>query len=313
MKKINFVILFLIIFQYMQAQSISFYEDNDESFADVKISESLIFTCRVGGFQNKGDTVVLLHGFPETSRMWKDLIKVLVQNGYKVIAPDQRGYSNGARPTKVKDYSIENLSQDIINIVDAFEEEKFHLVGHDWGAAIGWGLSASQRDKVISYTALSVPHTDAFGDAISNDKVQGRKSYYIYLFKIKFIPETYFKLFNYVNLKRLWISSDQSEIDSYIDVFSQKNAIKSALNWYRATSLSRTKKIGDIYVPTLMTSGKNDMAIGEKAIDETKNYIKSSYNLKKINSSHWIIQDSFDFVSQEILNHLNNFKNTTTF
>ena len=313
MKKINFVILFLIIFQHMQAQSISFYEDNEESFADVKISKSLIFTCRVGGFQNKGDTVVLLHGFPETSRMWKDLIKVLVQNGYKVIAPDQRGYSKGARPSKVEDYSIENLSQDIINIVDAFEEEKFHLVGHDWGAAIGWGLSASQRDKVISYTALSVPHTDAFGDAISNDKVQGRKSYYIYLFKIKFIPETYFKLFNYVNLKRLWISSDQSEIDSYIDVFSQKNAIKSALNWYRATSLSRTKKIGDIYVPTLMIYGKNDMAIGEKAIDETKKYIKSSYNLKKINSSHWLIQDSFDFVSQEILNHLNNFKNTTTF
>lgn len=313
MKKINFVILFLIIFQHMQAQSISFYEDNDESFADVKISESLIFTCRVGGIQNKGDTIVLLHGFPETSRMWKDLIKVLVQNGYKVIAPDQRGYSKGARPSKVEDYSIENLSQDIINIVDAFEEEKFHLIGHDWGAAIGWGLSASQRDKIISYTALSVPHTDAFSDAISNDKAQGKKSYYIYLFKIKFIPETYFKLFNYINLKRLWISSDQTEIDSYIDVFSQKNAIKSALNWYRATSLSRTKKIGDIYVPTLMIYGKNDMAIGEKAVDETEKYIKSSYNLKKINSSHWLIQDSFDFVSQEILNHLNNFKNTTTF
>ena len=69
MKKINFVILFLIIFQYMQGQDISFYEDNDESFADIKINESLTFTCRVGGLQNKGDTVVLLHGFPETSRM----------------------------------------------------------------------------------------------------------------------------------------------------------------------------------------------------------------------------------------------------
>ena len=136
MKKIGLVILFLILFLKMQGQSVSFYEKNDESFADVKISENLIFTCRVGGFKNNGETVVLLHGFPETSYMWKGLIKLLSQNGFNVIAPDQRGYSIGARPTKIEDYKIGMLSKDVIDIVNAFGSEKFHLVGHDWGAAV---------------------------------------------------------------------------------------------------------------------------------------------------------------------------------
>jgi len=292
----------------MQGQSISFYDKNDESFADVKINENLTFTCRVGGLNNKDKTVVLLHGFPETSRMWKDLIKLLSHNGFRVIAPDQRGYSRGARPLKIDNYRIGKLSQDVIDIVNAFEAEKFHLVGHDWGAAVGWALSSSYKDKIISYTALSVPHLDAFSSAISSDKVQEKKSYYIDLFKIKYLPEFYFKLFNYRYLKQLWTSSNQNEIDSYIEVFSQKNALKSALNWYRATDLESSRRIGDIFVPTLMIYGTEDMAIGEKGVDETEKYMKSYYRLQKISSSHWLIQDSFDFVSKEILNHLNDFK-----
>ncbi len=308
MKKIGLVILFLILFLKMQGQSVSFYEKNDESFADVKISENLIFTCRVGGLKNNGETVVLLHGFPETSHMWKGLIKLLSQNGFNVIAPDQRGYSSGARPKRIEDYKIGMLSKDVIDIVNAFGSEKFHLVGHDWGAAVGWALSAFHRDKIISYTALSVPHLDSFGNAIKNDKVQKKKSYYMDLFKIQYLPEFYFKIFNYRYLRKLWTSSNQNEIDSYIEVFSQDNALKSALNWYRATNLEGSRQIGDIFVPTLMIYGTNDMAIGVQGVDETEKYMKSFYSLKKINASHWLIQESFDFVSNEILNHLKKFK-----
>ena len=256
--------------------------------------------------KNSGDTVILLHGFPETSRMWYQLIKVLSSNNYRVVAPDQRGYSKGARPLKISDYKINKLTQDIVNLADAFKANRFHLIGHDWGAAVGWVLSSMCKDKIITYSALSVPHLDAFSDAISNNKIQKKKSYYIKLFRIKFLPELYFKILNYYNLKTIWRSSNKKEIKSYLSVFSQKNALTATLNWYRATNLKSTRKIGNIFVPVLMIFGKRDIAIGEKAVDETINYIKASYTVKKINSSHWLVQDSFDLVSSNILNHLEN-------
>ena len=288
----------------MGNQKITYFTKDDENFADVFIKENLTFTCRVGGMKNSGDTVILLHGFPETSRMWYQLIKVLSSNNYRVVAPDQRGYSKGARPLKISDYKINKLTQDIVNLADAFKANRFHLIGHDWGAAVGWVLSSMCKDKIITYSALSVPHLDAFSNAISNNKIQKKKSYYIKLFRIKFLPELYFKILNYYNLKIIWRSSNKKEIKSYLSVFSQKNALKTALHWYRATNLKSTRKIGNIFVPVLMIYGKRDIAIGEKAVNETINYIKASYTLKKINSSHWLIQDSFNLVSSNILNHL---------
>ena len=290
----------------MGNQKITYFTKDDENFADVFIKENLTFTCRVGGMKNSGDTVILLHGFPETSRMWYQLIKVLSSNNYRVVAPDQRGYSKGARPLKISDYKINKLTQDIVNLADAFKANRFHLIGHDWGAAVGWVLSSMCKDKIITYSALSVPHLDAFSNAISNNKIQKKKSYYIKLFRIKFLPELYFKILNYYNLKTIWRSSNKKEIKSYLSVFSQKNALTATLNWYRATNLKSTRKIGNIFVPVLMIYGKRDIAIGEKAVDETINYIKASYTVKKINSSHWLVQDSFDLVSSNILNHLEN-------
>ena len=303
-RKFSFFI-FIFLSQNMIAQNISFYTNKDENFADVTTSEGFVFTCRVGGIENNGDAIILLHGFPETSRMWMNLIEVLSKNGYKVIAPDQRGYSKGARPSKIEDYRVSKLTKDVFDIADTFDIDKFHLVGHDWGSAVGWSVAASNKDRIISYSALSVPHVDAFSEAIVNDEIQTKKSYYIDLFKIKYLPEFYFKIFNFWNLKKVLSSSNKDEINNYLEVFSQKDALKSALNWYRATDLGGSKKIGDIYVPTLMIYGTQDMAIGEKGIDETEKFIKSFYRLKKIDSSHWLIQDSFDVVSKEILDHVN--------
>ena len=288
----------------MNAQNISYYTNDGENFADVITNEGFVFTCRVDGLENNGDPIILLHGFPETSRMWKNLIEVLSKNGYRVIAPDQRGYSKGARPSKIEDYRVSKLTRDVFNIADSFDVDKFHLVGHDWGSAVGWSVAASNKDRVLSYSALSVPHVDAFSSAIVNDEIQTKKSYYIDLFKIKYLPEFYFKIFNFWNLKKVLSSSDKDEINSYLKVFSQKNTLTTALNWYRANNFRGNRKIGKINVPILMIYGTKDMAIGEKAVDETKNYVNASYKLLKIKASHWLIQDSFDLISNEVLKHL---------
>jgi len=294
----------LFIISMLMSEEVNFFNQDNESFADVTTKNNLTFTCRVSGLENTGETVILLHGFPSTSHMWHELINFLSNENYRVIAPNQRGYSQGARPSEISEYRIDNLVQDVLNIADAMDVNKFHLIGHDWGSAVGWAVTATNKERILTWTALSVPHLDAFGDAIVNDETQEEKSYYIDIFRMKFIPELYFKFLNYRNLKNIWSSSSDMQVEKYMNVFGQRKAITGALNWYRANEFDR--KIGVIYVPTLMIYGLNDAAIAEKGVDETEKYIKAPYTLKKLNVSHWIMQESFEEVSVFILDHLQN-------
>lgn len=296
--------LVIIMLSMNFSQNINFYNKDNESFADVK-TKDFIFTCRVGGMENDKETIFLLHGFPETSRMWNGLIKVLENEGYRIIAPDQRGYSKGARPSKVSDYTIDKLSEDIIDIANAFNIDRFHLVGHDWGSAVGWYIVSKYSDRIITWSALSVPHLDAFVYSMRNDKTQKKKSEYIKFFNKPIIPEIYFKIFSYRNLRKIWKESSESEIISYLETFKQRRALKSALNWYRANFKNDKSVIGDIFIPTLMIYGINDMAIDVISVDNSEKFFKGKYRIEKLNSGHWLIQESFKEVSKSIIEHIN--------
>ncbi len=294
----------IILLSMSFTQNIDYYNKNNESFADVEIKD-FTFTCRVGGMENDKGTIFLLHGFPETSRMWSDFIKVLENEGYRIIAPNQRGYSKGARPSKISDYTIDKLSQDIIDIANEFNINKFHLVGHDWGSAVGWYITSNFSDRIITWSALSVPHLDAFVYSMRNDSVQIKKSEYINYFNKRILPEIYFKIFSYKNLKNIWRKSSESEIISYLEIFKQRRALKSALNWYRANFKDDESIIGDISTPTLIIYGINDMAIDVKSVDNSEKYLKGRYKIEKLDSGHWLIQESFEEVSKSIIEHIN--------
>ena len=296
--------LIIILLSMNFSQNINFYNKDNQSFADVK-TKDFTFTCRVGGMENDKGTIFLLHGFPETSRMWKDFIKVHENEGYRIIAPDQRGYSKGARPSKVSDYTIDKLTQDIIDIANEFNIDKFHLVGHDWGSAVGWYLASNFSDRIITWSALSVPHLDAFVYSMINDKEQIKKSEYIKFFNKPIFPEIYFKIFSYKNLKNIWSKSSESEIISYLEIFKQRKALKSALNWYRANFKDDESVIGDISIPTLIIYGMNDMAIDVKSVDNSEKFLKGRYKIEKLDSGHWLIQESFEEVSKSIIEHIN--------
>ena len=285
-------------------QNISFYDKDGESFADVNL-DNFTFNCRISGIENQGESVILLHGFPETSRMWYQLIPILANEGFKVIAPDQRGYSQGARPSQISDYTIDKLSKDITDIADAFQLEKFHLIGHDWGSAVGWYTVSINADRIISWTALSVPHLDAFFESIYTDKEQQRKSQYMSFFKKPILPELYFKIFGYKYLKDIWRKSSTLEIEKYLEVFKQRGALKASLNWYRANINNSNNLIGNIETSTLILYGIKDMAIGEKSVDESAKYLNGEYNIEKLDAGHWLIQESFESISNSILKHLN--------
>jgi len=296
--------LVIIMLSMNFSQNINFYNKDNESFADMK-TKDFIFTCRVGGMENDKETIFLLHGFPETSRMWNGLIKVLDNGGYRIIAPDQRGYSKGARPSKVSDYTIDKLSQDVIDIANEFNIDRFHLVGHDWGSAVGWYIVSKYSDRIITWSALSVPHLDAFSYSMRNDKIQRKKSEYIKFFNKPILPEMYFKICSYRNLKKIWKKSSKPEIISYLETFQQRRTLKSALNWYRANFKNDKSLIGDIFVPTLIIYGINDMAIDVISVDNSEKFLKGIYKIEKIDSGHWLIQESFKIVSKSIIQHIN--------
>ena len=210
-----------------------FGESNPVSIQTVTVND-LQFQCRTAGLENKGDGIILLHGFPETSHMWIDLIPLLASEGYQVVAPDQRGYNPGSLPNKKLDYQLDKLCDDIFQLANKFDFERFHLVGHDWGSSVGWAMLTLQPNRILSWSALSVPHLKAFMHAYKTNKSQQKKSRYVGFFKLPFLPECYFAFNNHSKLKTLWHFSSEEQIDEYLLTFSQKRVLKSALNWYRA-------------------------------------------------------------------------------
>ena len=168
----------------------------------------LSFQCRVAG-SPKDELIIFLHGFPESAIMWSKVMEEIAALGFYCLAPDMRGYSAGACPKGVKEYTIDKLRQDIINIADAEKKEKFHLVAHDWGAAIGWSIVYHHAPRILSWSALSVPHNSSFGKAYRTDKEQKKKSRYIGFFLLPIIPELVLRSGDFSRFRRLWKRSYQ--------------------------------------------------------------------------------------------------------
>ena len=268
------------------------------------------FDYKVSGEGNK-EFVILLHGFPETSMMWNGLMDHLATHGFYCVAPDMRGYSKGACPKGVKNYSIDILSVDILSIANALGIEKFHLIAHDWGAAIGWYIVYNNPDKIISWTALSIPHTRAFIKAYKTDPVQKKKSRYIGFFLLPIIPEIMIRWNDFKVFRRLWKNSSPEELDHYLSVFRNKPSLTGALNYYRA-NLRRGKNqhIGDIETPTLFIWGKKDLAVGEVAATGTKKYMKGDYTFLELEGGHWLIQTNYNEVQHVVEKHLQKYIKT---
>lgn len=267
---------------------------------DVKIepikANGYEFVCRTIG-EPTATAVILLHGFPETSQMWEETMGFLDEKGFYCIAPNMRGYSPNARPKGLKNYTIQEIAKDIVEIAKAKGIEKFHLIGHDWGSAIGWAVVGLYPDKVISWIPMSVPHLTALAKAVKEDKAQKKMSQYAQIFQLRWIPELALKGNDFARLKKeCWYLSTPQQIEDYKSVFSQKRALTACLNYYRKNwnkmlKIAQTLNITEIKTKTTMIWGNKDMALGRKAVEDTSPYMKGDYKLVEIEASHWLIQD----------------------
>ncbi|MBA2748340.1 MAG: alpha/beta fold hydrolase [Tatlockia sp.] len=266
-------------------------------------ANQMTFRCRVCGLENNGEPVILLHGFPETSHLWHSILISLASRGYRCLAPDLRGYSPWARPKAIESYRIDKIASDVVALADAVGFQKFHLVGHDWGSGCGWTVVELYPGWVNSWSALSIPHMDAFSRAKKTDPDQKRRSWYMNLFQLPIIPELLLGFAVAGGRPSLWKFSSDSEVTDYLTVFKEFEGRRAAINWYRANK-ELPIPYGDVFVPTVLIWGNQDIAIGRSSIEMTKNYMKGEYAMIELDAGHALVQEKFEQINHEILSHI---------
>jgi pimeloyl-ACP methyl ester carboxylesterase len=263
------------------------------------------FRIRVAGFANHGANIILLHGFPESSMMWETMLHQCAQAGYRVVAFDQRGYSPGARPSQVADYQLDTLSEDVIAVADALGFKKFHLVGHDWGAVVGWLTTIRYPQRVRTWSALSIPHLGVFFKNVKQDPEQQKRSAYFTLMQTPELPEKMFLTNNQAGLKKMLARLPAAHLAEYTRIFADSGAFTAAVNWYRAMDIEqfvRQKTYEKpIFVPTLFVWGKQDGVLNPAIIPQQKEWLKADYQELSLDCGHNLMQDQTEAVIAAVL------------
>lgn len=236
-----------------------------------------------------GESVVLLHGFPERSTTWRDVAPILHERGYRTVALDQRGYSPGARPPRRRDYRLPLLAGDVEALIERIGGPA-HLVGHDWGAAVAWTVAIRRPDLLRTLTAISVPHIAAYLKSVVTSR-QILKSWYMALFQLPAVPELLSRSTGGPMDRSLrGIGMTDADVARFRTEIVDYGALSPALNWYRALPFAdRSLLDGRITVPTTFLWSDGDAAIARAGGERTEAYVDAPYEFVVLEgASHWI-------------------------
>ncbi len=290
----------------------AFSPDTGEGLVQIE-ANGMSFRARVAGFDGQPDkpAVMLLHGFPVTSAMYADLIPRLAAAGYRVLAPDQRGYSPGARPVGASEYSMDKLTADAMALAEAVGFEKFHLVGHDWGAVVGWSVVMNHPEQVISWSPLSIAHPSAFGDAIANDPEQRSRSRYMILFATPWLAETVFSKQDFRLMRAMYASMSSTQLNEYLAMLREPGALTASFNWYRAAAFTEVDSSDStenaINTPTVFVWGNQDLAVARYGVDAQAKFMKGPYDIVELEAGHWLLRDDPRQTIAAITQHINTY------
>ena len=255
-----------------------------------------------------GELVFMLHGFPQSSHEYRDQIPVLAGMGFRVVAPDQRGYSPGARPEGVDAYAIPSLVADVVGMADALGRERFHVVGHDWGAAVAWYVGLTNPDRVMSLVPMSVPHPFAFSEALqSSTGDQAQRSSYFQLFASD-SAVAMFLADDAARLRGIYARPGLSDEDvqAYVNLLGEPEALQAALNWYRAMNLDAGAgpDVTPISMPTMFVWSTEDVALGREGAELTEKYVEGPYRFEILEGvGHWIPEAAVGRLNELLREH----------
>jgi epoxide hydrolase 4 len=271
-------------------------------------NEVLIHAVSAG--PKDGPVVVLLHGFPEFWYSWCKQIEPLAAAGFRVIVPDQRGYNLSSKPRGVAPYSISKLVADVMALADHLEQQRIHLAGHDWGAAVAWSAAILRPERIARLAILNVPHPSVMRHYLLSRPRQLLRSWYMFFFQLPWIPEIFFSAFNFRTGTRSLLNSSrqgtftEGDLDQYRAAWSQPGALSGMMNWYRA-ALRFPAKIPDptVRVPTRIIWGERDRFLLAEMAHESLRYCVNAELFMIANATHWVHREEPYRVSQLLIEH----------
>lgn len=255
--------------------------------------------CVLAGPED-GPLVIALHGFPEFWRGMSGVVADLARAGFRVVAPDQRGYNLSEKPSGIDAYRIEELSADIVGIIDALGRERADVVGHDWGAAVAWWVALAHADRVNRLVIVNVPHPSVFAKEVRTNRTQTRKSWYIFAIQAPWAPERIaFSRRTRARFARMLArtanpgSLDERYLAQLRDAWAQPGAANGMLNWYRAAVRRRPDRLADkrVHVPTLILWGRKDVALSDTMVQPSADLCDDVRVQYFDDATHWVLHD----------------------
>lgn len=266
------------------------------------------FRARAAG-PDDGPPVLLLHGFPQTSRAWLPVMQRLADAGRRAVAFDQRGYSPGARPDDPAAYTPELLVADVLAVADALGWQRFDLVGHDFGGSIAWMVAGHHPDRVRTLAVASTPHPAAFRSSYrsASDSDQHERSGYMRTFRESPRGETEARLLaeDAALLRAAYGAFPDHVVDGYVADLSEPGALVAAVDWYRSMSGAASAATPPSSVPTLYVWSDQDPVLGRGAADATSDQVTGPYRFEVLEGvGHWIPELAADAFGRLLVDHL---------
>jgi len=236
----------------------------------------------------RGEPVILLHGFPDTGRLWRHQKPALLEAGMRVVILDMRGYGASSKPSAVEDYNILHLLADVQAVLDTEGIESAHVVGHDWGAVVAWAFASVFPKRTRSLVAMSVGHPSTFR---SSGIEQLEKSWYMLLFQFQGVAEQWLSDDNWANF-RTW--AGHPDADSVIQDLEAHSALTPALNWYRAnvppeSYVAPPIALPKVQAPTMGIWSTRDIALTEAQMTISASQVEGPWRYERLEGvGHWM-------------------------
>jgi pimeloyl-ACP methyl ester carboxylesterase len=276
--------------------------------------DGLVFEVRDRGPRD-GTVVVLLHGFPQHSGSWSEVEPLLHAAGLRTLAPDQRGYSPGARPQGRAAYALREASADVVAMLDAAGVQQAHLAGHDWGGAVVWDATERYPDRFLSAVPISTPHPAALAYAFTHS-TQAARSWYMALFQVPVLAELAVAPALERTLAASGLPAERAR--DYAERMREPGALTGALGWYRgaatgiaASLLPRRARTARTTTdagarprwggPTTFVWGRSDPALGRTAAERTADVVRGDYRFVEVDGGHWLPETHPREVAAEII------------
>jgi pimeloyl-ACP methyl ester carboxylesterase len=253
-----------------------------------------------------GPLVLALHGFPESWYAWRHQLAALVAAGYRVAMPDQRGYGDSDKPTRVEDYHLDRLSGDAVAIVDALGREDAALLAHDWGGVVAWWTAHKHPGRVRRLAALAAPHPAVFLRALRTPP-QVFKSWYVFFFQLPGAPEWLLGLEHQAAFERILTTTssggfDDDDLAHFRASWSKPGCVHAMLNWYRALlQLDLAAPEGAVKPPALILWGEGDEALGVELADRCASMCERASVVKLPGIKHWVQHEAPAEVNRRVL------------